>query len=363
MMKRIVGIVLVVLCIFALVACSGSGGETSAEPPASAEASAEASAPAETEGSAATESAAETEGETVLAEVIDTDMSVLQGLKVGYAQRNTNGAWLIAQTENLKKIAEQYGVEFIMTDADDDQNKQLSDVEDLCAQGIDILVYPPIEYEAGAAALDIAAQYGVPVMLLGNDCAKEDSQYVASMLFNYVMDGGACGEYVAENLDGAKIVEIQGILGSDPEIGRSEGFAAELEGTNCEIIVQQTANFLMDEAQEVMENILQSYDGQFDTVYCHTDEMALGVVAALKATGKEGTVNVLGIDGQKLAVQEIIDGNITAIATCDTQNGELLFSTIAAYLNGELENKDVTIPPEIIDASNAEEAMTNGMAF
>ena len=257
MMKRIVGIVLVVLCIFALVACSGSGGETSAEPPASAEASAEASAPAETEGSAATESAAETEGETVLAEVIDTDMSVLQGLKVGYAQRNTNGAWLIAQTENLKKIAEQYGVEFIMTDADDD-NKQLSDVEDLCAQGIDILVYPPIEYEAGAAALDIAAQYGVPVMLLGNDCAKEDSQYVASMLFNYVMDGGACGEYVAENLDGAKIVEIQGILGSDPEIGRSEGFAAELEGTNCEIIVQQTANFLMDEAQEVMENILQS---------------------------------------------------------------------------------------------------------
>lgn len=373
-MKKILVIALAVMMVFALVACSSNNDAATEEPAATDEAATEDAATddAAAEEDAATEddaaaddTAAEpaAEGDEVFAEVYDTDMSVLEGLKVGFAERNTNGAWLIAQAENMKEVAEKYGVELIMTDADDDQNKQLSDVEDLCAQGIDVLVYPPIEYEAGAAALDIAAQYGVPVFLLGNDCSKTDDQYEAAMLFNYRVDGGTCGQYVAENLDGAKIVEIQGILGSDPEIGRSEGFAAAIEGTNCEIIVQQTANFLMDEAQEVMENILQSYEGKFDTVYCHTDEMALGVIAALKAKGLEGTINILGIDGQKIAVQEIIDGNMTAIATCDTQNGEICFSTIAAYLNGELTNKDVTIPSQIIDASNAEEAMTNGMAF
>ncbi len=150
----------------------------------------------------------------------------------------------------------------------------------------------------------------------------------------------------------------------DPEIGRSAGFANAIAkgGDGYKVIVQQTANFLMDEAQTVMDNIIQSYQGQFDTVFCHTDEMSLGVVAALKNAGLTD-ITVLGIDGQKPAVEKIVSGEMTAVATCDTLNGELIYSMVAAYFNGEPLVKETTIPSEIIDATNAEEALTNGMAF
>lgn len=367
-MKKILFAVLAVMLCFALVACSATPAQESAaatDSPAAQETKEDAgeSAAATTEASAAAEGQEDT-GDRPLAEVIDTDMSVLAGKKIGFAERNTNGAWLIAQLNNMIDIAEKYDIELVYTDADDDQAKQISDVEDLCAQGVDAIIYPPIEYEAGAAALEIAAEHGIPVFLLGNDCQKTDDQYVAAALFDYEVDGGTCGEWLVENSDGANIVEIQGILGSDPEMGRSKGFADAIAkgGDNYKVIVQQTGNFLMDEAQTAMDNIIQSYNGQFDTVYCHTDEMALGAIAALKNAGLEG-ITVLGIDGQKPAVQKIIDGEISAIATCDTQNGELIYSMLAAYFNGEDLTKETTIPSEIIDSKNASEALTNGMAF
>jgi hypothetical protein len=53
-----------------------------------------------------------------------------------------------------------------------------------------------------------------------------------------------------------------------------------------------------------MENIIQSTDGDFDVVYCHNDEMALGVVLALKAAGitPGEDVQIVAIDGQKINV-------------------------------------------------------------
>lgn len=298
------------------------------------------------------------------AEVYDTDMSVLDGMKIGFAQRTTSIAWETAILDNMVETADKYGVELLYTDAGNDQSKQLSDVEDLCSQGIDALIYPAVEYESGAAALDIAAKYDVPVFLLSQDCKKTDDQYVAAAYGDYVMDARLCGEWIVNNKDSAKIVVIQGQLGTDTEMRREKGFndAIAEGGDNYEIIAEQTGNFVMDDAQQAMENIIQSYAGQFDTVFCQNDEMALGVCAALKANGLTD-ITVLGVDGQKVAVQKIIDGEIAAIAICDTRQAEYAFSMIAAWKNGEELIKDTSIPSEIIDSSNAEEAMTNGMAF
>jgi len=344
-MKKLLIVVFIVVFCLATVACGGgnTGGGGAADAPASDSGQAEA---------------------RPLAVIIETDMSVLAGKKVGFAGRNTNGAWLIAQLDNMIRLADQYGIELVYTDADDDQAKQISDVEDLCAQGIDCLIYPPIEFEAGAAGLEIAASYGVPVFLLGNNCRKTDDQFVAGVFFDFEVDGGVCGEWLVDNRDSANIAEIQGILGSDPEAGRSKGFANAIArgGDKFQVIVQQTGNFLMDEAQTAMDNIIQSYQGKFDTVFCHTDEMALGAVVSLRNAGLTD-ITVLGIDGQKAAVQKIIDGEISAISTCDTQNGPYIYSMVAAYFNGKDLVKESIIPSEIIDHTNAVDAMTNGMAF
>ncbi len=289
-----------------------------------------------------------------------TDVSCLQGLKIGYAQRNTNGAWLIAQTQDLQDTAKELGIDFVMTDADDDQAKQISDVEDLCAQGIDVLMYPAIEYEAGAAALKIAKEAGIPVFLLGNDVKKNDDDYVAAVLFDYHIDGGVLGEWMAENYDGEelKIVEISGIEGSDPQVGRAEGFRdAIADQAGFEIIASQTGDFLMDQAQDVMDNLLQSYGDEIDAVYCHTDEMAIGAVNAIEAAGyAPGTdIIVTGVDGQKAAVDLIKEGKMNCVSTCNTKDAAYIFNVIAKYLNGEDFPKDSVMPSYTIDSTNCAE--------
>ena len=366
--KVIAMVVVVVMLVSLLAGCGTPTAEEKTDAGAeTAAATQEVQEGAQATGTPTESEAAEASGSSdkILAEVIDTDMSVLKGKKIGCAQRITTIAWQIAQMDSLTSAAEKYGVEFLYTDADNDQSKQISDVEDLCAQGIDALLYPAVEYEAGAAALEIAAKYDVPVFLMGQNCEKTDDQYVAAALTDFELDGGLCGQWIVENMDSAKIVEIQGQLGTDTEIGREKGFGEAIAagGENYEIIVQQSGNFMMDDAQQAMDNIIQSYSGKFDTVFCHNDEMALGVLAALKAAGLEGKITVVAIDGQKAAVQEIINGNITAIATCETRIGDLMFSMVAAYMNGEDQPKVTSIPSEIIDKNNAEEAMTNGMAF
>ncbi len=356
MKKRLARILVLTIAAAAITAC-GQNSESGAG--AGSQANTETNAD---EDSAEPEEPAEPEEVILAAKYKDdgTDVSSLDGVKIGYAQRNTNGAWLIAQTENLETVSDELGVNFVMTDADDDQAKQISDVEDLCSQGIDVLVYPAIEYEAGASALNIAKNAGVPVFLLGNDVKKSDEQYVTSILFDYTVDGNVVGQWLADNYSGEElnIVEISGIEGSDPAVGRADGFRnAIADESGFEIIASQTGDFLMDQAQDVMANLLQSYGDDIDVVFCHTDEMSIGAVSAIEAAGyKPGKdIMVLGIDGQKAAVDLIRDGKINAVSTCDTQDGEYLYNYIAKYLNGETLDKKYTIPSYVIDSENCDE--------
>ena len=200
-MKKILVIALAVMMVFALVACSSNNDaatdEAATEDAATEDAAAEEDATTEDDATeddaAADDTAAEpaAEGDEVFAEVYDTDMSVLKGLKVGFAERNTNGAWLIAQAENMKEVAEKYGVELIMTDADDDQNKQLSDVEDLCAQGIDVSPRPLLSAAAVLllrckARLEHDRQALLPVFVHLSRCAEVQKLYAAALVHHQV---------------------------------------------------------------------------------------------------------------------------------------------------------------------------------
>lgn len=351
--KTLVAVLVICALVLSLAACSSAPAASSSA--AASSESASSAAPASSEAAA---SAAATTSDSASADA-STDLT---GLKVGYAQRNATGAWLIAQTKSIQDEAAKRGVDLQVTIADDQQAQQLTDVENLCASGIDYLVYAPIEAEAGAAALDTAKQAGIPVILLGNDCTKTDDQYVASLQFDFVKDAQTIAQWVADNIQGQiNIFEITGIEGSDPALKRHEGLqnVVDANSDRMDIVVSQSADFLLDKAQSVTENVLQSQKGEFNVIFCQTDEMALGALAAVKAAGLTPgkDVYIVGIDGQKAAVQAIIDGELAAVSTCDTQNGQILFDTIAQLKAGTLTAKDITIPSFIIDATNAQEKL------
>ena len=87
-----------------------------------------------------------------------------------------------------------------------------------------------------------------------------------------------------------------------------------------------------------MENIIQSTGGDFNVVYCHNDEMALGAVLALKAAGMNpGTdVKIIAIDGpRRKPLRPSSPARSNAIATCSPRFGPASFDAMEAYLAGE----------------------------
>ena len=133
-----------------------------------------------------------------------------------------------------------------------------------------------------------------------------------------------------------KIVEITGVVGGSDVRDRAQGLRNVVEQyDNMEIVASQSGEWSRATAQEVTENIIQSTGGDFNVVYCHNDEMALGVVLALKAAGMNpGTdVKIVAIDGQAEAVEAIIAGEMNAIATCSPRFGPAAFDAMESYLS------------------------------
>jgi ribose transport system substrate-binding protein len=90
-------------------------------------------------------------------------------------------------------------------------------------------------------------------------------------------------------------------------------------------------------------------------VYAHNDEMAIGAIAALEAAGKKPgkDIIVVSIDGEKDALQAIVDGKMGASVECNPRFGPKAFETLVKYANGEKIDGKLINPDKFYDSSNA----------
>jgi ribose transport system substrate-binding protein len=190
----------------------------------------------------------------------------------------------------MKAEAEKLGYQLTVTDANNDQDKQIQDIKGLIAQKPDAIFIAPITEQLGNVVAD-AADADIPVFLLDRDVdhavAEPGKDYVTVIVSDFVQQGRRAAWSMAQATGGtAKIIELEGTTGSSPAIDRKAGFhEAAAECPDMEIIVSQSADFTRADGQSVTETLLQSHPDA-TAVYAHNDEMALGAIAAIKAAGK-----------------------------------------------------------------------------
>jgi ribose transport system substrate-binding protein len=158
------------------------------------------------------------------------------------------------------------------------------------------------------------------------------------------------------------VIEIQGVLGASATTDRHDAFVAWLEANdpNVEIIESQTGEYRREPAFEFMNDMLQRYGpGEFDVVYTHNDEMALGAVQSMNEAGRLGEAAIVGIDGQNEAIQAIADGQIAATFTYDNAGKEACESA-AKLIAGESIEPEWVLETNQIDENNAEEWIGQG---
>jgi ABC-type sugar transport system substrate-binding protein len=90
-------------------------------------------------------------------------------LKVGFAQTESNNPWRLAETKSFKDIAAKCGWQVVMTDANGSNSKQVSDIQSMIAQHVDLLVFPPREEKPLAPVVLQAKKAGIPVILVDRD--------------------------------------------------------------------------------------------------------------------------------------------------------------------------------------------------
>jgi ABC-type sugar transport system substrate-binding protein len=283
-----------------------------------------------------------------------------RGLRVGFSQIENQNPWRIAQTISITAEAARLGIELVYADAQGKTEKQLDDVKYLLAQDIDYLIFDPREYEASVQSMLEAKKFRVPVILVDRSVRGTPGEdYLTQIAPDFSWEGKAAAKWLAKfKRQRARIVEITGTTGSSAAIERHSGFVQALQDYPGMAIVQsQTADFLRAEAQKVMENIIQEASGEFDCVFAHNDEMAIGVIQALKVAGlmPGHDVVVVGIDGTKDALKAIIAGEMGATVTCNPFYGPSTFDAIQKLAAGEKLPYRIVIPDYVIDISNAEE--------
>jgi ABC-type sugar transport system substrate-binding protein len=263
------------------------------------------------------------------------------GLKVAFSQNASNNPWRLAETASMKDEAKKQGIQLTVTDANNDQSKQIADIKGLIAQKPDALFIAPITEQLANVVKDAGAA-GIPVFLL--DRAVDDSvavpgqDFVTVIQSDFIQEGKRAAVQMATATGGnAKIIELEGTTGASPAIDRKKGFDDAIkECSGMQVVVSQDGDFTRAKGQSVAETLLQSHP-EATAIYAHNDEMALGAIAAVKAIGKVPgkDIQVVSIDGEKDGLKAAAAGDLYATVECSPRFGPSAFQTMKDYASGK----------------------------
>lgn len=263
---------------------------------------------------------------------------------IGFSVSTLNNPFFVTLNEGAEEKAAELGATLTVVDAQDNASKQASDIEDLIQQEVDLIMINPVDSEAVAAAVESANSANIPVITVDRSAAGgEVVSHIAS-------DNTAGGEMAAEHLtsivgEGAAVAELEGVPGSSAARERGEGFN-KIAAESLDVVAKQTANFNRSEGLSVMENILQA-NPDIKGVFAHNDEMALGALEAIEASGKD--IAVVGFDATDDAVKAVEDGRLDGtIAQKPEMIGEMAVEAAVQSLEGEEVEASIPVELELI---------------
>lgn len=256
------------------------------------------------------------------------------------------------------------GVDVQIEDAQNDVAKQLDQINNFIASGVDAIIVNPVDTSATQAMTDAAAAAGVPLVYVNRqpinlDTLPDNQAFVAS---NEVDSGTletieACRLFKEAGKDPANVYVMMGELSNQAAVQRTADIHDVMADGRCvvtlNIIDEQTANWSRDEAQDMMTNWLSTGE-PFDGVIANNDEMAIGAIQAMKAGGIDmASVVVGGVDATQdaLVAMQAGDLDVTVFQNAAAQGSGSLGAALS-LARGETVEKAVWVPFELVTPAN-----------
>lgn len=283
-------------------------------------------------------------------------------LTVGFAQTGAESAWRTANTNSLKSEAEKRGITLKFADGQGRQENQIRAVRTFIAQRVDAIVLAPIVETGWEPVLREVKRAKIPIIIMDRTVkVSDESLYACFVGSDFLEEGRMAATWLAKKTGGqARILELQGTPGSAPANDRRKAFAEGIAAhAGMQVIDSQSGDFRRAGGKEVMEAFLKKHGRNFDAVYAHNDDMALGAIQAIEAAGlKPGTdVIIVSIDAIKEAVQAVADGKINCTVECNPLFGPKVYDLVAKLVAGETVPRVQYNKDELFDATNAAAAL------
>ncbi len=272
-------------------------------------------------------------------------------LKIGMTFQEMNNPYFVSMQEALNEAAADLGADVVVTDAGHDVAKQISDVEDMLQQGIDILLLNPTDSAGIEAAVHAAKAQDVIVVAVDANANGPVDTFVGSKN----RDAGylSC-KYLAEALGGEGDVAILDGIPVVPILQRVEGCKAALEefdGIN--LVTTQNGRQDRSVALGVVENMIQSH-ANLAGIFSVNDGGAMGALAAIQGSGRD--IKLTSVDGAPEAVQAIADGGPFIETTAQFPRDQVrvgLALALAQKWGARVVPAEVPIDVMVVDSENA----------
>ncbi|MBP1805603.1 sugar ABC transporter substrate-binding protein [Rubellimicrobium aerolatum] len=259
------------------------------------------------------------------------------------------------------------GVELQVEDAQNDVARQLDQINNFIASGVDAIIVNPVDTSATQAMSDAAAAAGVPLVYVNRepinvDTLPDNQAFVAS---NEVESGTletleVCRLLAEAGTTDAQVYVMQGELSNQAAVQRTQDIHDVIASGDCgvtlNIIDQQTANWSRDQAQNLMTNWL-STGAPFDALISNNDEMAIGAIQAMKASGiAMDQVIVAGIDATQDALAAMQAGELDVTVFQDAAGqGQGSLDAALKLARGEAVDQKVYIPFQLVTPANIDQ--------
>lgn len=206
-----------------------------------------------------------------------------------------------------------------------DLTQQVSLIEQMTARGVDIIVIAPADSKALIPSIKRAVSRGIVVINIDN---KLDSELLAQAAISVPFVGpdnreGArlVGDFLAEKLSqGDDVAIIGGISTAFNAQQRQLGFEDAMSVVGASIVSVQAGNWDQSKASTVAAAMI-SENPNLKAILCSNDNMAIGAIAAVRQSGKTGTIQVIGFDNISATHELIKNGEL--LATVDQYGDQL----------------------------------------
>ena len=263
---------------------------------------------------------------------------------------------LDAQIQALLQIN---GDVLITRDAAMDQQRQNQEIQELVDAGVCAIFMTPVQWDTAKEGLLIAAEAGVPVIVV--DAPVQDADLAAcSVLSDNYQAGVLCARHLLSVRDSANILLLEHITarsGAD----RIQGFKDTIAGHEGFVILGSgESDGQIENAMPVMEQLLEQYP-EADVLMALNDPSVFGGLAAIEGADLLDRFLVYSVDGSPEGKAMVSSGFLTATcAQFPSKVAEEAVKQAYAAINGGCEHKEVIVPVELVTKENVDKFGIDG---